>query len=265
VTRLAYTREEAAAALGVSVDYFDEHVPARVEGHLPGPSRPHPRPRDRAVDRAPRRGRPPALLEGGMKLQDAEKLARELMDLHGLADWTFEFDNCKTSLGSCCCGRRTISLSRPLLELNDDEDLWRETILHEIAHAKLPMGVRGHGAEWKEMARSVGAKPERCCGEDDGVIHPAPTWIGRCPKCEEIRAEKYRRLEVSCGHCADEFDPAANERGRTPPSEPVRHAGQEPRSASALGSRPEIRSPLQTSARAGLRGSQAGRPARRVV
>jgi predicted SprT family Zn-dependent metalloprotease len=147
-----------------------------------------------------------------VRLEHAEKIARRLMDEHGLAEWTFEFDNCKTSFGSCRHAYEPpkITLSRHYVPLNDEPEV-RETILHEIAHAKmhatgiLSPGERSHHDEaWKEMARSVGAKPERCCGE--GVIDPPLTWIGRCPACGGI-AERHVRQDFSCGECADEYDP----------------------------------------------------------
>jgi predicted SprT family Zn-dependent metalloprotease len=137
-----------------------------------------------------------------VKLQDAEHLARELLDLHGLADWPVEFNRSRKEFGACRRYPPTIILSRYFTELNDEAEV-RDTILHEIAHAKLPPR-QGHDALWKEMARSVGAKPERCCGE--GVVAPRLPFIGRCPVCG-YTVEGYQRYEESCGKCADAFDP----------------------------------------------------------
>ncbi|HRK30538.1 MAG TPA: SprT-like domain-containing protein [Tepidisphaeraceae bacterium] len=115
-----------------------------------------------------------------MDLVDARKLARSLMDQHGLAAWQFDFDHARRRFGACFVTRRAITLSAYLVHLNTEAEV-RDTILHEIAHALTPGD--GHGARWKAMCVRLGAKPERCFKEADGV--------------KTVRT----RLRVGCARC----------------------------------------------------------------
>ena len=82
----------------------------------------------------------------------ARRLALGLMREHRVpGDWLFEFDRSKVRFGRCHYGRKEISLSRHLVELNDEAEV-RETILHEIAHALAPWGWA-----WAEVAASGGS------------------------------------------------------------------------------------------------------------
>lgn len=94
-----------------------------------------------------------------MDLYTAETLATELMVEHGLIDsgWTLHFDGAESRLGVARHDKRHISLSRPHT-LAGDEAQVRNTILHEIAHARVG-AQHGHGPVWKAMARAVGASP----------------------------------------------------------------------------------------------------------
>ena len=82
-----------------------------------------------------------------MKLDDAARLARTLMDYHCLGTWVFRFDRAIRRFGCCNWTTRTISLSAVLTRSNTDEQI-RDTILHEIAHA-LAGPRAGHGKLWK--------------------------------------------------------------------------------------------------------------------
>jgi SprT protein len=137
-----------------------------------------------------------------MNLNDARKLARQLMQEHGVpAEWTFQFDRSKVRFGKCNYGRKEISLSRYLVELNDEPEV-RETILHEIAHALLPRGA-GHGPKWRALAGSIGCQAKRCYGEE--VTRPTPKYKGTCPKCRRV-IHRHRRTVVACGRCSPVFD-----------------------------------------------------------
>ena len=91
-------------------------------------------------------------------------------------------------------------LSKPVVECNSVERV-RETILHEIAHAKA--GNRaGHGRMWKVMAIAVGAKPETCCGSN--VIQPKGRWQAVCG-CGLV-FNYYRTPSTKsllCSYCSD--------------------------------------------------------------
>jgi predicted SprT family Zn-dependent metalloprotease len=113
---------------------------------------------------------------------DAAQLARSLMAQHGLSGWSFRFDHARRRFGSCRYRERVITLSRPLVLLNDVAEV-RDTILHEIAHALSPGD--GHGPKWRAACRQIGARPVRCYS-DQTVRSPA-----RPPA----------RYRLGCGHC----------------------------------------------------------------
>ena len=94
-----------------------------------------------------------------MNRDDAATLARTLMNEHGLGDIPFEFDNRRRAFGvthflinnsvvTHACTVKKITLSEPLVKLNDEASV-RNTILHEIAHAKAGH-TAGHGYAWKK-------------------------------------------------------------------------------------------------------------------
>jgi predicted SprT family Zn-dependent metalloprotease len=112
--------------------------------------------------------------------QSAGQLARELMDEHGLYDWTLRFDRSVKRFGQCRYSSRTISLSAPLVERNTIERA-RNTILHEIAHALVGPGHH-HNRVWRSKAIEIGCDGRRCY--EDAEVQPVPApWIGTCPSC----------------------------------------------------------------------------------
>ena len=93
------------------------------------------------------------------KLQEIHDFARMKMDSYGLEDWEIRFSKrMKQALGVCNYRKREIALSIDnMLSLSEKE--WKDTVLHEIAHALTP-GDK-HGAKWKQACRAIGANPER--------------------------------------------------------------------------------------------------------
>ena len=137
-----------------------------------------------------------------MNLQSAQGLANYLMNLHKLTpDWSFRFDRSKVRFGKCNYVKKEISLSRYLVELNDEDEV-RDTILHEIAHALAPRGA-GHGPEWRRVASSIGCDGRRCYGEE--VVRPRPKYKGTCPSCRRV-VYRHRRTMIACGRCTRVFD-----------------------------------------------------------
>jgi predicted SprT family Zn-dependent metalloprotease len=105
-------------------------------------------------------------------------MAQEFLTVHGLHDWKFRFNRCKTSLGLCVHRRRSIELSIYLVERANPLEEIRDTILHEIAHA-LVGPKHGHDAVWRRKCRQIGAKPIRC-GQAN---MPEGCWRARCCGC----------------------------------------------------------------------------------
>ena len=137
-----------------------------------------------------------------MELAQARQMADELMRLHKLSPtWSFKFDRSKVSFGKCYYGKKVISLSRYLVELNDEKEV-RDTILHEIAHALAPKGA-GHGAVWQSVAQMIGCNGQRCYGAE--VVRPKPRFKGTCPSCKLV-IYRHRRTEVACASCSPVFD-----------------------------------------------------------
>ena len=132
-----------------------------------------------------------------MNLYTARAIARQLMNQHGLTDWTFRFDHARRRFGSCQPRRRWITLSAPLTLLNNEEEV-RDTILHEIAHALVGPG-HGHDAVWKAKCVEVGARPERCYGEQ--VAMPKGQWRATCGGCGREHDRHRRPNRLTGWHC----------------------------------------------------------------
>jgi predicted SprT family Zn-dependent metalloprotease len=138
-----------------------------------------------------------------MELEQAQTLAEHLMKQHKLwPKWSFAFDRSKLRFGKCNYGTKEISLSRHLVELNDEAQV-RDTILHEIAHALAPRGA-GHGPIWQLIARSIGCNGQRCYGQE--VRRPKPRHKATCPACKRV-IYRHRRTRIACGKCTPVFDP----------------------------------------------------------
>jgi predicted SprT family Zn-dependent metalloprotease len=153
------------------------------------------------------------------KLVKIQVLALQLMadwHLHS-PEWRFRWNRRKRAMGRCVFPR--VGISAGIIELsqgfvlgNNGEDLVRDTILHEIAHA-LAGSTAGHGPEWKEWCRRVGANPERI---GVGADMPTGSWQATCPKCSTLyslfRRPKHLGLPVyfcsvpACGKRMQQLD-----------------------------------------------------------
>ena len=137
-----------------------------------------------------------------MDLRDAFAMAEDLLDHHGLRDWSVVFDNAKRRAGVCRFDRSEIGLSAPLTQLHSDADV-RDTILHEIAHA-LAGPRHGHDATWRGIARRIGCSGDRCMSVESPQV--AAAWLGVCSAGHML--ERHRRPErvLTCGQCSSSFD-----------------------------------------------------------
>lgn len=94
-------------------------------------------------------------------VNDVERLANKLIDYHNV-DVRFEWSRAKNSLGACHYLHGEpykLTLSKPWVPYLTYDDV-RDTILHEIAHAKAGH-AHGHNHIWKNWARKLGADPTR--------------------------------------------------------------------------------------------------------
>lgn len=103
--------------------------------------------------------------ERGRRLLQVADEARELMNKHGLRDWSLEFNRTRRQLGACEWATKRIFLSRKHA-VQKPPELVTDVILHEIAHA-LAGPEAGHGPEWKAIAIRLGARPRSCAPEPE--------------------------------------------------------------------------------------------------
>lgn len=134
-----------------------------------------------------------------MDLQEAEKLARELMHEHKLNFdcWIFQWDNAKKRFGYCNYREKVISISAPLTLLNS-ADHFKDTVLHEIAHALAPSGA-GHNHRWKYIALAIGCNGKRCY--DGDVVIPKMKYTTLCPNCGKQGQRNRQGRATACGRC----------------------------------------------------------------
>lgn len=132
-----------------------------------------------------------------MNTSYAASLARDLMNQHGLTDWTFQWDRAKQRAGACFYRRKMITLSIHYVTKNELDDV-KDTILHEIAHALTPGDH--HGFLWQAACRRIGAKPQRCCGNH--VAMPEGRYKATCNTCG-MTFSKHRKLKKKhyCRKC----------------------------------------------------------------
>ena len=74
---------------------------------------------------------------------------------------------------------------------------WKDTLLHEIAHAMLQYMLRcdDHGPNWKAAARELGASP-KATGSDEGFLKHVKSKmkpVAECKKCGYILHRQRRR------------------------------------------------------------------------
>lgn len=115
-----------------------------------------------------------------MNPNEALALLGEKMSEHGLTarGWKGSLDQAERRFGVCRPAKKEISLSRPLIALNNEEEVL-DTILHEIAHALATIETGencGHDERWKAICRRIGARPERCYDSEE-VNSPDAPWV----------------------------------------------------------------------------------------
>ncbi len=121
----------------------------------------------------------------------AKKLMKKFLNSEKFSDWKFCFDRAKKRFGQCHYQKKIISLSRHLVEINNEKTI-RETILHEISHAICGYKA-GHGKKWKECIKEIGGIPERCYSRET-VNTPRLKYTAFCTSCgiETQRQQKFK-------------------------------------------------------------------------
>jgi SprT protein len=157
-------------------------------------------------------------------LKDLEQIANELLrntftfkddegnrwhiNPYTTLGYRFKFDNAKSRLGCCKYGKKLITMSRGLSEVNLDKINGKltDTILHEIAHA-LCVEVygrrngRGHGANWVYIAKQIGCDGKRCY-DGSKIDKPISKYTLTCPTCKlEVNKHRKSKSGIACGKC----------------------------------------------------------------
>lgn len=141
-----------------------------------------------------------------MTLEAAQVLAQTLLHEHGLAakGWQLGWFRRKRTFGLCDYGRKTLYLSVPLVVLNGHAAV-RDTVLHEIAHA-LAGHRAGHGPRWREVAKRIGATPQRCF-DATTVTVPAAPYSLVCPTCGAVQPRwRQTRKRWACRDCCERYN-----------------------------------------------------------
>lgn len=147
-----------------------------------------------------------------MDLRKAYIILSTEMIKHGLAyehgtmkkKWTFGFDNAKKRFGVCKKNRKQITISKYLTFLNSEEE-FRDTVLHEIAHAlAIERGVHdGHGPQWRSIAREIGCVPRRC---HNAEVVPG-RFVYNCGGCgKEARFHRRPKRTRACRDCCNKHN-----------------------------------------------------------
>ena len=120
-----------------------------------------------------------------------------------LFEWRAELDKAVRRFGACHYSRKLITFSNDLVALNDQACVL-DIILHEIAHALAGPG-KGHGPEWKRIARSIGCSAHRCYSLTH-TVRPPGRFILRCASCgQTIQRVRAPRRPLACSNCCNSF------------------------------------------------------------
>lgn len=129
------------------------------------------------------------------------QMAAELFRIHGLHEWSFDFDRARTRAGLCNYRERRISLSRHYVAISSPQDA-EQVLLHEIAHALVGKS-HGHGGVWRAKASSIGYLHQKIDGRP--IAEQAAPWLGVCPGGHQHFRYKKPARATSCLLCSPRY------------------------------------------------------------
>jgi len=133
---------------------------------------------------------------------EAKEIGTELIKLHGLdkLGWKIEFNKSPKFLAQCWHHSKVIAVSVYVLNTTT-ESVFRNTMLHEIAHALVGPG-NGHNEIWKAKALEIGNDGEIC-----GVFHPHMAL--QVTPAEQKAKAHVPPLKAKCPYCGKVIDESA--------------------------------------------------------
>jgi len=125
-----------------------------------------------------------------MNISDFFTNALDLMNQHGVfeKDYHLELDRSKSRLGLCNHTKKKITISKNFVE-QQDWDVIKNTVLHEIAHALVGPN-HGHNHVWRQQAMAIGCNGMRCSNVKLDV--PAK-YEAFCAGCDKVVGHYHRK------------------------------------------------------------------------
>lgn len=140
-----------------------------------------------------------------MDINEALIETQKLLNAYGLTDWKAKSSRMVRCFGWCDYSKKTIALSKALVELNTKEEV-AKTIIHELAHALTPGDH--HGKKWVAMCERLGIFPYRCYDNPTrNVVRVKAKYDVVCPAHGRVtgafRASKRIHTHVNCGQIVE--------------------------------------------------------------
>jgi predicted SprT family Zn-dependent metalloprotease len=113
-----------------------------------------------------------------------------------------------------------VQLSEPIFRLEENAPMFRNTVLHELAHVIAGPEVRAHGREWRAIFLALGGDGRRTHSlRAAGEHRLRPARCVRCAGTVEIGPRRLRRLIHGHGRyihvgCGGRIVPLPQEEGR---------------------------------------------------
>ena len=132
-----------------------------------------------------------------MNLFEAQRMTLDLMKVHNLWNWTFDWHNKKIVFGTCNHTKQIIYLSKALV-LHMEVNAVKNTILHEIAHALVGSG-NGHNYIWERKAIEIGCDGNRTNNYESVNKNVVAKYIGICNCCgKKYKMHRLPKRHYSC-------------------------------------------------------------------
>src|SRR5262245_46995617 len=128
-------------------------------------------------------------------LEAVAQLARDLLAVHHLGNWSFQFDHGTKRAGCCHYATHVIALSQAFALHAPAQEI-RDTLLHEIAHALVGQ-AHHHDAVWRAQALAMGCSGQR----RHAVQFTPPRYIMKCTQGCWVATAERRLRRALCKRC----------------------------------------------------------------